>query len=370
MAEISTVQPEWVSPPGSIVARALSAKRVDLEGLADSLGITTQNARRLLDGTVAVDSVLAEGLSMLLGSTPAFWLRCEQTYREDIKRNLASYVDDEARRWLAQLPIKELADFGWIRRFKDPIEQAGECFRFFGIFGVEGWRQKNAEMLSGANFRTSETFSSDPVATSAWLRWAEDRAEAIACQPFNRAGFAACLETIRPLTRNHHPERFVPKMRDICASAGVALVIGPAPKTCRASGATWLIRPRKAMIVLSFRYYSDDQFWFSFFHEAGHLILHHEQNIFIESGDIESDNREQEANSFALNKLIPARELQSMLLLPPEYEAYISFARRLGISPGIIVGQMQRLGHLPHSWLNKAKRRFDWGGIYADGAIL
>ena len=68
--------------------------------------------------------------------------------------------------------------------------------------------------------------------------------------------------------------RFLPKLQALCAEAGVALVFVRAPRGCRVSGASRLVTPEKAMILVSFRFRSDDQFWFTVFHEIGHLILH------------------------------------------------------------------------------------------------
>jgi HTH-type transcriptional regulator / antitoxin HigA len=361
--------PQWISPPGAIVARILKGKNVDLDDFAFEIGLSAREARALIEGTVAIDDELASRLATVVGSTSSFWLRCEQSYREDIRRNLADYVDDEVKAWLKHLPLKEMAGLGWLRLHRDPVRQAEECFRFFGVIGLDDWKQRQANLLSRVNFRTSLAYQSDPTSTSAWLRWAEDKADDMACETWDREAFAAGLDSMRALSRNHHPERFVPRLREICAASGVALVIAPAPKGCRASGATKLIRRRKAMIVLSFRYYSDDHFWFTFFHEAAHLILHTDQELFLEEDGGDSDDREKEADAFALDTLIPPEKQEAMYSLPQRYEYYMQFARRIGIAPGVIAGQMQRLGYLPYERLNKLKRRFEWKELYDSGII-
>src|SRR4051794_36130503 len=113
MAEATLTLPEWISPPGSIVARILDQRQVALDDFAAQAGLSSRKARGLIEGTIAIDAGLASSLAALIGSTPAFWLRCEQTYREDIERNIAAYVDDDVRAWMGQLPLKELADLGW-----------------------------------------------------------------------------------------------------------------------------------------------------------------------------------------------------------------------------------------------------------------
>jgi HTH-type transcriptional regulator/antitoxin HigA len=362
-------QPDWISPPGEIVAQILALKQIELDDFATQVGLTSRFARGLLEGTTPIDASIAERLAVTVGSSPSFWLRCERSYQEDKQRNIAAYVDEEVRAWLQRLPLKELSRLGWLRVETDPLRLAEECFRFFGVISLDGWKRRYASLLSNVNFRTSETFSMDPMAAAAWLRWTEQRAEDATTENWNRSRFQSRLADIRALSRNHHPEWFVPKLREICASCGVALIIAPAPEGCRASGATKLIRRRKAMIAMSFRYYADDHFWFTFFHESAHLLLHSDQEFFLDDEEGSTDQRENEANSFAASLLVPLEWQERMKTLPPYHRDYIRFAGELGIAPGIVVGQMQRLGLLPYNRLRKLKRRFDWDRLYESGII-
>lgn len=369
MSKAALNLPEWISPPGSIVSRILVQRHVALDDFAAQVGLSSLKARGLIEGTLAIDETLAADLASVIGSTPSFWLRCEQTYRADVERNMHSYVNDDVLAWMARLPLAEMANLGWVKRYRNSIKQAEECFRFFGVIGLDDLKQRQAKILADVNFRTSETYSSAPSATAAWLRWCENHAEETVCNPWNPDAFERLLPDIKALTRNHHPARFVPRLKELCATSGVAAVIAPAPKGCTASGATRFIRGRKAMIALSFRYYSDDQFWFTFFHEAAHLVRHGDQELFLEEEGGALDDREREANRFAFNTLIPPAHQDRMRKLPPEYDAYIAFSRGLGIAPGIVVGQMQRLELLPYSWLAKLKRRFDWKLLYRERII-
>ncbi len=369
MVDEDVAQPQWISPPGEIVAQILETRRMDLDDFATNVGLSARSARDLIEGTIPIDRSLAERLSRVVGSTASFWIRCEQSYRKDIDRNLPAHVDDEVRGWLKQLPLKDMSKLGWIELRSDPVEQARECFRFFGIVSLDDWKHRQSGLMSNVNFRTSETFSHDPLATSAWLRKAEEYAEEAVTAAWNRSYFQSQLSNIRNLTRNHHPERFLPKLRSICADSGVALVILPAPKGCTASGATKLIRRRKAMLAMSFRYFADDHFWFTFFHEAAHLILHADHELFLENSDTVCDQAEAEANTFAADTLVSPQQREKMQKLPPLHHDYIQFAAEIGIAPGIVVGQMQKLGLLPFSRLRKLKRRFEWEKLYERGVI-
>ena len=139
------------------------------------------------------------------------------------------------------------------------------------------------------------------------------------------------------------------------------MAIVRAPRGCRASGATRFLSANKALLMLSFRYLSDDHFWFTFFHEGGHLLLHSEKSLFLEGADMPSSREEEEANDFAARALIPL-EFQPLLAgLNADARGVIRFARQVGVSPGIVVGQLQHLGRVDRGQLNGLKRRFRWG---------
>ena len=187
-------------------------------------------------------------------------------------------------------------------------------------------------------------------------------------------GFLESLSEIRKLTRDKDPAKFIPALRRICSENGVAAVVVRAPSGCRSSGATRFITAEKAILQLSFRFLSDDQLWFTVFHEAGHILFHGERRFFssglnkqkswiLEGKDVtQQDDEEREANDFAANILIPTEfqdELSSLIFNP---RSVIRFAHRLGISPGIVAGQLQYAGLVSYDQLNRLKRRYEWEG--------
>jgi hypothetical protein len=43
-----------------------------------------------------------------------------------------------------------------------------------------------------------------------------------------------------------------------------------------------------------------------------------------------------------------------------ELRAIVRFAKRVGIAPGIIVGQLQHYDRIPRNYFNGLKRRYQW----------
>ncbi len=108
------------------------------------------------------------------------------------------------------------------------------------------------------------------------------------------------------------------------------------PKT-RVSGATRWIKPDKALIQLSLRYKTNDHLWFTFFHEAGHILKHGKRDVFIDLEDGEEDRHEAEANAFAADMLIPPDAWRTFIETR-DYRAkdgIRAFAAEIGIAPGL-----------------------------------
>ena len=110
---------------------------------------------------------------------------------------------------------------------------------------------------------------------------------------------------------------------------------------------------------LSLKYNTDDQFWFTFFHEAGHLLLHGDR-LFIESENMASNKEEQEANIFSGDILVPPEQRESLRTIPVNQFAVARFARMLGISAGVLVGQLQHYKRIRPNQLNGLKRYYRW----------
>ena len=117
------------------------------------------------------------------------------------------------------------------------------------------------------------------------------------------------------------------------------------------------------MILLSFRYLSDDQFWFTFFHEAGHLLLHNNKALFLEDGSDVTRDEENEANVFAENILVPPAMRSELATMPLTKQDIMRAAVRLGVARGIVVGQLQHMKRIKPSQFNYLKRRYNWNQI-------
>ncbi len=349
--------PRWASAPGDTIFEILTSKGLTTAEFARVLRIAPDKANALVNGQAVITSSIAKLLEKHIGGSVGFWLNRESQYRADLLR-LQRETESEAE-WLREFPIGDMQNFGWIPSSSTNVTR--NLIEFFGVTDICAWREKYRDVVESVAFRRSPSFDSGLGATAAWIRQGEREAERIHCDVWEPERFKIALPKIRQLTRKKYPSSFISALQVICASCGVAVVVVRAPNGCRASGVTCFLSPTKAMILLSFRYLSDDHFWFTFFHEAGHLLLHGHTTLFVEGAEIpSSEDEEREANEFAEEVLIPRELRGAMLCLPQNGMAIIKFAREIGVSPGIVIGQLQHYQRLTHQQFNNLKRRFTW----------
>ena len=353
-------QPSWVSPPGATLVRSIKAQGLSRQDACDSLSMTEVQLDRLFQGGVRIDSDLAARLEELTGKSRIFWEKREQQYRRDLEHgwDQCQTLGIDADDWLRSIPVSQMIKFGWISCRKSKENKIAEALQFFGVSSIPEWNERYSAELSAYAFRTSKSFDNEKAVTAAWLRMAEIQASQIECSPWNKVELEKNLPIIRSLSVRKGPRAFFKELVQICASCGVSVVHVPNLKGTRAYGATRFLTPNKAMIVLSNRYKSDDHFWFTFFHEVGHLILHDKMALFVENGDAISTIEEQEANQFAERILIPGEALQSLFDQRITGRAVARLAFKIGVSRGVIVGQLQHKKIIANKSLNYLKKRY------------
>ena len=353
--------PDWIATPGDTIADLLEERGWTQADFATRTGFTRKHVHLLLQGKAPISEDTALRLERVLGSSARFWMNLETQYREQLLRREAIAELEQDVAWLKELPLKDMVTFGWVEKAASKAQQVYTCLRFYGVASVDAWRAQYEQPV--AAYRATEKLTRNPASVSAWLRQGEREAEKLRCGDFSREQFEVALREVRGLTLEHDTLKFVPALIEKCAQAGVTVVFAPAPKGCPVSGATKWLGANKALIMLSARGKSDDKLWFTFFHEAGHLIKHGKRLIFLDilGEDGLEPEEEEQANAFARDYLINAERYRRFCQDGLFTEAAIkAFSRQEGISPGIVVGRLQFDHYLGWNRLNKLKVSYRW----------
>jgi HTH-type transcriptional regulator/antitoxin HigA len=350
--------PDWVSPPGDTILDLLEERDWTQAQLSERLGYTTKHISQLINGKAPIHEETALKLERVLGSTAGFWLNREAQYRAQLAKMEEHERLETWTPWLDELPVKDIMQQGVIpKRRIDVKNRPGivrELLHFFGVASPDDWRTFYVGMEYA--FRRTREAQSNVGAIAVWIRQGEIISERLDCPKYNKWKFEKAVRQIRTLTELE-PQEFRPAMEKLCWEAGVVFVLVPSIPRAHVSGMARWLNPHKAMIQLSLYGKQNDRFWFTFFHEAAHILLHDKKDIFLDEwdGGVKlPSQQEEEADLWAREFLIPPQYDAELPRLKSK-DAVVDFAKRVGIHPGIVVGRLQHEQLIEPTWMNGLK---------------
>ena len=346
-------QPDYAIPPGKTLKETIELMGMTQTELSKRTGLTVQSINRIYRGEQPIIYETANKLELVTGVPARFWNNLEAKYREQVEKIKEIDELNNNLDWLKKIPVGELKKRGLITKTSKKTEQLRDILKFFGVSSVSVWEEIWTEPKIAA--RRSACFESMPGYAATWIRQGERIAQKIQCAPYNKDRFKKAIVEIRTLTVDH-PKKFGPKMIELCAQAGVALSLVPEMQKVPWSGATKWLHANKAMILINLRGKREDKFWFSFFHEAGHVLNDNKKRLYI--NDESDDPIEVRANNYAVSVLFPGNSRAKIPILKTKSKIRM-FAKELGLSPGIIAGQYQFLTK-KWSWHHDLIRKFVW----------
>ena len=357
--EISRVHSDLPIPPGEVLEEEIEARGMTQKELAARLGKPAQAVNEIIKGKKAITPDTAIGLGKVLGISPHFWSTLEADYRMTLARNREREAIAANVQWLDEYPIREMIKRGWIQAGRDKPSRLEALLGFLGVADAEPQVYQNA-----VGFRITDAAQQKVSlgALAAWLRKGELEAQEVHTADYNVAVFRKALIAIRGMSEDP-PEKFTPAMRALCAEAGVAFcMVQELPKS-GANGATRWLSPKKALIQMSLSNKWADIFWFTFFHEACHVLMHRRRQVVIDglNGDTDMAAMEEEADRFARDILIPPQEWSAFCATRNYTPSYVKeFAQSVGIAPFVVVGRLQKEEKICYSLLATLKKRYEW----------
>ena len=355
----NTYNPDYVIHPGEYLEEILETRELKKRDFAERVGLSVKAVSQIINGKSLYSPEIALRFEKALDIHAEIWMNLADSYQlfEAKLKEKKNLETEKTREWVKKFPVAELKKMGILPKSGKTEIIANSLLRFFNISSPKIWDEYMDR--KAVSYRKSDAFSESRESTSVWLRLAEMEAERIETDYFDKTIFKEGLLKIRELTLLK-PDEFFPVMQEVCRKAGVALVLVPELGKTHISGSALWVSQNKALIAISLRYKSNDHFWFTFFHEAAHLLLHGKKNIFIDLKEYGNSKEEKEANQFAGEILIPPREYREFVSEGVFFESQIRlFAKRIGIHPGIVVGRLQHDKLIKFTWHNGLKEKYE-----------
>lgn len=334
---------EVISCPGDTLLETITHKGISQTELAMRMGRPIKTINEIIMGKAAITPETAIQLERVIGPSADFWLNYELKYRLDLAEIFESEQMLDSKEWLAQFPLKEMKDLKWISFENNTFSKTDALFKFFSVANKDSFTEYYHNNLYQAAFRKAKNTVQNSYAIVTWLRRGDIQSENIQIQPYDIKKFKAALPDIK-LIMAKQPSDYYKQLQNICNNCGVKLVFTSGLPKAPINGATrW--HNDNPFIQLTDRYKRNDIFWFTFFHEAAHILLHGKKDVFIEgiehSEEIEA--KELEADEFAAKWTLSDIEEKEIIETTPLTVSLISvFAKKFNTSEAIIIGRLAK----------------------------
>lgn len=338
-------EPQIVSdlaiPPGEYLEEVLEEVGINQAELARRMGRPPQAINEIVRGEKSITPDTSIQLEKVLGVPAYIWVSLEAEYRLIKASEAESEAAAKEVSLLPNFPYPDLSKLGLVEKTRDALFKVQNLRRFFGVASLHNLAGVKEY---GPAFRQCVNNDINHEALASWLRAGHLVANTIETESFSQKKLMSTLPIIRGLTLEREPNEMFKKLASIFKTSGIALVVIPHFKKTHTTGATFWANKNKAVIMMSLRGSWADIFWFSLFHELGHIILHDKRKTFLENGstDPEWKKQEDEADVFAQKTLIPPREFAKFKSSCDFSESSIeAFSRAINIAPGIVTGRLQ-----------------------------
>ncbi len=346
-------------PPGEYLEEMLEDAEISQAELARRMGRPSQAINEIVKGDKAITPETALQLEQVLGVSAQFWSTLETEFRLVLAKQQQHKEIKHEESLISEFPYSQLSKLNLVEKTRDKLRKVVELRKFFGVSSLKNIRTVNE--FSPA-FRQQEKSTISHESLASWLRAGHVIADKREVNIFNKEKLEQSITELRDLTNVIEPNELIKKITSVLADCGVVLALVPTFPKSYTTGATFWIGKNKAVIMMSLRGAWSDIFWFSLFHEIGHILLHDKRVTFLESGKLDPQykKQEEEADTFSQKSLIPAEPYSTFVRENNFSSSSIKqFAEQIGIFPGIVTGRLQHDKKLPHT-IHCHRIRYKW----------
>jgi len=335
--------PQSVSHPGLTLAEKLKELGMGNKEFAIRVNKPEKTITAVVKGYSSITAEMAVKFEDVLIIPASFWLTRQRRFDEYLARIKRQEDISNAFEWAKGFPYAKMANFGWVKPTRKIEQKVLALFNFFGVSNHNAWKSYYYNQELKVSFRISLAHTNESKAVSAWLREGERRAKLLQTPKFDATLLKQSLIEIKSIMAEH-PSNFFETLQEICFKAGVIVLYTPCLPKAPIHGSTrWL--GEIPLIQLSARYKTNDKFWFTFFHEIGHIILHGKKYISIENIEYNNQDleKEKEADNFAIKYTFSEEQEKEVIdSAPLSSEDIINFAKKFNTHPALIIGRFHK----------------------------
>ena len=349
--------------PGYYVKQFIEELGMSQEELAKRIETSGKNVSDLINGKANLADDMALKLSIVFGTSVKMWLNLNQIYIEKKLEIERRKQEDRQCELVKKIDYKFWVDLGLVEQKRKSADKVKELQKYFKISSLDVLNRR--DFLVQCRTAVNEVQDINVINANAWVQTAINIGNEIDVEVFDINKLREMLPDLRKMTLES-PDVFYPELKKKLNSCGVALVLLPNLKNCGVNGAVKWMNKERVILAINDRKKYADIFWFSFFHELGHvfqqrlkMLIVSEKNEMIESNEL-TERLEKEADQFSRNLLIPEKDYHDFIDQHRfEEKDILEFSKKIEIHPGIVLGRLQKEGFVDYNTtLNSLKTKY------------
>lgn len=330
--------------PGYYIQEFVEESGLTQKDFANRLGTTPKNLSVLISGEQSLSIDIVVKLAAMLGTSEEYWFNLQTAWNEmmaEIHYDKQLELEKEVFKDIQYAYFREYFDLPDLpRKTKEQIEQVR---KFLGVASLTVL--KKADLAVDFRSIKNNFQESNLIKANILLQLAVNKVLQTDAPHYNKAKFQQAIEFALTQTGNH--QSFFPVIQKRFLEAGVVLVVLPHLPGSKINGATKRV-DGKVMIMVDDRGKYADTFWFTLFHEIGH-VMNGDFGVSFYT-EVEGET-ELAADEYAQNTLIPSEKYSEFVQTGEAYtaESIRQFAVSIDRDPGIVLGRLKRDEYVPYA---------------------
>lgn len=360
-----------VKHPGQYLLEEIEKAGMSQKELAIRTGSTEKHISTVVNGAKPISTAFAKKLGYALEQSPDYWLKLQAKYdMEVLKFNEEKGITPQEQEIFKIL--KDVYDYmlkknlsKYIETVKAVSQKVIQLREVLNISNLEDIPKIGYNAAYRAQVRKNSKV--DPYVLFAWQRvcelQAEKAREKLDIAEFDKNKLLENIPTIKTLiaTESDRINYVLKELTLLFAKCGIIFCVVHHFKGAPVQGFIKQTDDNKVLLCLTIRGGAADRFWFTLFHEIGHIV-NGDLNVRFVDFDSVSNEMEEKADKFAVDTLIPAELFDNFVKsrLYDRWEYIERCAEKANVPPIIVLGRLRKEEYLLWSDFTEHNVMYKW----------
>ncbi len=353
---------ELIIHPGETLKEVLEERGMSQKELALRTNVTEPHVSNVIKGQKDISVAFAKKLEYALGIDASFWINLQANYDKELAdfEDINAISDDELK--IAEnlkSIVKHLKQKGLINQ-----EAQGPMLVVWlrKLLNVSSLKQI-PELFQAGAYRLETATSVNPYVLFTWLRMCDliiddQKIE----QELDTDKLKQKIPLIKELMFEENVAKIQSRLKAYLADCGIKFSIVKHFRGAPVQGVIKKNDDGTLSLIMTTRRKFADIFWFTFFHEIGHIINGDVEDKLIDY-DFTKSEAEDRADKFAANTLLDAEEYDKFVQKRDYSLPNIKrFCAKQNIPPYILIGRLQKDKHLRYYQYSDEKVSYESRG--------